>query len=58
MMEIRGKKFGVVDNEDFGFPGPNVQYRSRTLKGWKDKKRSDWLYYCQHLRLSLPSHIL
>lgn len=46
---------GVVNEIDFGFPGPNIQYRSRTSNGWRDEKRSDWLYFRKYPNPSIPS---
>jgi hypothetical protein len=41
---------GLVDGEDFGLPGPNIQYCTLLQKGWKKQARSDWLYYSKHPR--------
>jgi hypothetical protein len=39
---------GLVNDDDFGMPGPNVWYHVLLQKGWKEQARSDWLYYSKH----------
>ena len=29
---------GIVNKINFGFPGPDILYRSQTAKGWKEEK--------------------
>jgi hypothetical protein len=48
---------GVVDEDNFSFPCPNVQYRFRTTSGWREEERLDWLYTTMHPNLSLTSRM-